>query len=208
MRRSYRLLAVLCVSVVVFAGIQGTRGLGITWRGPWDQAATYAVNDSVSYSGSSYVAVSANSNTAPGGNAITYTLTSDGQQWSGGQWQATGGNPGGFLANTCTDFSHACNLFAVSPSTFSGDLSTLYGGTIEFDAGAFPSSDAGVSFISTPTLDILIPTGWLRHGFSPAVPGNGWAHFSVQIPDANSLSAGLSGGWIQIWVFTAFSLMP
>lgn len=47
-------------------GTNGTNGLpGLNWRGAWSNATAYAVNDGVSYSGSSYICVTAHTNSAP-----------------------------------------------------------------------------------------------------------------------------------------------
>ncbi|BDG10702.1 collagen-like protein [Anaeromyxobacter paludicola] len=47
------------------AGPVGAPGLGITWRGPWSASTRYAVNDAVQYLGSSYVASSPSTGSAP-----------------------------------------------------------------------------------------------------------------------------------------------
>jgi hypothetical protein len=47
-------------------GDAGTNGLpGLNWCGAWSNATAYAVNDGVSYSGSSYICVTAHTNSAP-----------------------------------------------------------------------------------------------------------------------------------------------
>ncbi|HIN63814.1 MAG TPA: hypothetical protein EYM95_04180 [Candidatus Obscuribacterales bacterium] len=50
-------------------GAQGAQGdpgpEGLVWRGAWNSATSYAVDDAVSHNGSSYIAISANSNSAP-----------------------------------------------------------------------------------------------------------------------------------------------
>jgi hypothetical protein len=43
----------------------GSSGLGITWRGPWVAATSYALNDAVSFGGSSYIATAASTGSAP-----------------------------------------------------------------------------------------------------------------------------------------------
>jgi hypothetical protein len=48
------------------AGPQGDPGPGLTWRGTWDSANAYAINDAVYYLGSSYVTAVA---IPPGGQA-------------------------------------------------------------------------------------------------------------------------------------------
>jgi hypothetical protein len=178
------------------AGATGARGeQGITWRGVWDSTATYAVGDAVFYHGSSFVAPSANSQTTPGGAAVTYTFDSDAQQWSGA-WQGSGGNAGAYLGNQCTSFAFACNLNVRTPSALAGDLTSLFGGQIQFDANAL-TNNASINFISAPIVDILIPSGGsLRFSPSDHVSINAWSHFIVSVPDSSMLSSGQNNGWL------------
>ncbi len=50
-------------------GIPGPPGLigpqGLTWRGTWSNATTYALNDAVQFNGSSYISIQAGTNTEP-----------------------------------------------------------------------------------------------------------------------------------------------
>jgi len=46
-------------------GPAGTNGTSITWLGPWSKTNTYAVNDVVSYNGSSYISLSGNTGQEP-----------------------------------------------------------------------------------------------------------------------------------------------
>lgn len=175
-------------------GVQGAAGMGFTWRGAWNSSTAYSVNDTVSYNGSSFVAVSANTNMSPSGGAATYTFDTSTQQWSA-NWQSAGGNPGGFLGNVCNNFAGACNLNVVTPPSFNGDLRGLFGGQIAFDAGAF-TNNAGIVFISTPIVDIFGPGGVaVRYYPSPATPVNSWGHFVAPVPDQTTLSAGPSTTW-------------
>jgi len=47
------------------AGANGTNGAGINWQGTWSTSASYNAGDAVTYNGTSYVAVSANTNQEP-----------------------------------------------------------------------------------------------------------------------------------------------
>jgi hypothetical protein len=42
---------------------------GLNWRGPWSSSASYAANDAVSYIGSAWICVTANTNSAPPSSA-------------------------------------------------------------------------------------------------------------------------------------------
>lgn len=46
----------------------------MNWQGQWDSATSYAVNDVVEYNGSSWIAVSANSNSAPSDSSSDWDL--------------------------------------------------------------------------------------------------------------------------------------
>jgi hypothetical protein len=55
-------------------GATGATGQGYTWKGAWSAAAAYVAYDSVSYGGSSYVALAANTNVIPGTDATKWNL--------------------------------------------------------------------------------------------------------------------------------------
>jgi hypothetical protein len=63
----------------------------LKWLGQWKASATYDPNDVVEYGGSSYVAVSSNSNTPPSSTAPAWNvLAAQGPQGAAGQAGATG----------------------------------------------------------------------------------------------------------------------
>ncbi len=57
-------------------GAQGTAGTSINWRGAWTNSASYAVNDAVSFNGSSYVGMAASTGAQPDTNASNWNLMS------------------------------------------------------------------------------------------------------------------------------------
>lgn len=65
-------------------GDQGERGLqgepGLVWRGPWDSGASYAVDNAVSYQGSSYVAIASSTGEVPETGSSWELLASQGEQ--------------------------------------------------------------------------------------------------------------------------------
>jgi hypothetical protein len=88
-------------------GPQGSPGPTTNWRGPWVSVASYAINDVVSYQGSSYLAVAPSSNQAPpsapwvlmaqvGAQGPTGTTGATGPQGPTGATGGVGpqGNPG------------------------------------------------------------------------------------------------------------------
>lgn len=62
----------MTVLVVSTPGPQGPPGLN--WRGAWSSTATYAQGDGVSYSGASYIALSASVNAPPGSAPLQWSL--------------------------------------------------------------------------------------------------------------------------------------
>jgi len=63
----------------------------LKWLGPWKASVTYDVNDVVQYNGSSYVAVSSNSNTPPSAASPAWNvLAQQGPQGAKGDTGATG----------------------------------------------------------------------------------------------------------------------
>jgi hypothetical protein len=77
-------------------GTNGTNGLGITWRAAWSSITPYAINDSVSFGGSSYIAVAINTNVTPGSDSSKWNLAA--------QKGDTGASGGGFtLSGTAHD---------------------------------------------------------------------------------------------------------
>ena len=66
-------------------GIPGTNGTGLTWRGTWNSATSYAVSDTVSFNGTSYIATAPNSNQEPDlGTNLNWTIN-----WPSGNFLLT-----------------------------------------------------------------------------------------------------------------------
>ena len=78
------------------AGAAGAAGQGFTWRGAWSNATAYAAYDTVSYGGSSYVAIAGSTNVVPGTDATKWNpLAAKGDTGAAG-----GGGGGGFTSKT------------------------------------------------------------------------------------------------------------
>jgi hypothetical protein len=72
-------------------GAKGDKGEpGLVWQGEWNADKTYAVDDAVSYEGSSYVAVEENADKAPDQNSEWNLLARKGDQGAPGETGATG----------------------------------------------------------------------------------------------------------------------
>ena len=57
------------------SGATGATGPpGVTWQGTWSSGTTYAVNDAVAYSGSSYISIQAGTNQQPDASAAFWSL--------------------------------------------------------------------------------------------------------------------------------------
>lgn len=95
-------------------GVTGATGLtgatgpaGLSWKGTWSSATSYAVNDAVYYSGSSYIAIATNTNKQPDTNTSQWSLLSQkGASGSGGVsamvysgtgFSGTWSNAGGYI---------------------------------------------------------------------------------------------------------------
>lgn len=71
------------------AGATGATGApGINYRGTWSSSSTYSINDAVSYNGSSYIALTSNSNVSPTSNPSIWAVLA--QQGATGATGATG----------------------------------------------------------------------------------------------------------------------
>lgn len=81
---------------------------GLSWKGTWSSSTSYAVNDAVYYSGSSYIAVATNTNQQPDTNTSQWNLLSlkgtDGSGggassvvYSGTGFAGTWNNAGGYI---------------------------------------------------------------------------------------------------------------
>jgi YD repeat-containing protein len=60
--------------VVGIPGVQGPPGTGINVRGAWSSTATYAINDCVTYNGSSYTALTASVGAEPDITPLQWSL--------------------------------------------------------------------------------------------------------------------------------------
>jgi len=55
-------------------GPTGPQGDGVKWRGTWNNATAYAINDAVYYNGSAYISLSANTNQIPASQPTHWSL--------------------------------------------------------------------------------------------------------------------------------------
>jgi len=78
-------------NIVAFQGLRGpngasgTNGLpGLHWTGPWSIASTYSINDGVSFSGSSYIAILAGVGNEPDTSPLFWNILAQGGSGGGG----------------------------------------------------------------------------------------------------------------------------
>jgi hypothetical protein len=115
-------------------GVNGTNGASFTWQGTWNSATNYNVNDTVSFNGSSYVAIQAGAGQQPDLSSspshLNFTLTNPMQGGSTSVWtwalptSPTSQNlPSGETFTTTNLIGAFPNAFEVDgvPITYTGD---------------------------------------------------------------------------------------
>lgn len=189
-------------------GTPGTNGIGFTFRSAFDNNASYAVNDVVTYSGSSYVAIAANqgpNNPTPDQNPSAWSPLAQqgtaGQQGPKGDAGAQGpqgiqgpigpqGPPGVPPPNVAV--TNASNVFAAS-QTISGNL-ILAGpgagihfadGTVQTSAPGDNSGNCSASEITSTSP--VAPTGYIP--VSTTVGGNLWLSMAAMPNQRNGFGA-------------------
>src|SRR5437016_125783 len=83
-------------------GNPGPAGTSFIWRGAWSSATAYAVNDVVSFNGSTYICISANTNHDPTDVTRWALMAQQGGPGSPGSPGTAGPNPYGTLASSFT----------------------------------------------------------------------------------------------------------
>ena len=118
--------------------------------------------------------------------SISSGFDADLEGWTGSEggavtYNATGGNPGGFLQQTDVDLS---DMYVIAPAAYLGDRTSYIGGTLSFDA---------IQLIGPGDDYDLFGTVTLRSGGSfviadLALPGNpprDWASYSITLDGAS-----------------------
>lgn len=91
-------------------GPRGADGAGFTWRGPWVNNVAYAVNELVSYDGSSWIAIAATTGDTPGASPTKWELfAQEGATGPQGPPGSGGGGSSTFLALTDTPDAFVAN---------------------------------------------------------------------------------------------------
>lgn len=90
------------IRVIMASGIgpPGPPGAGFTWRGPWDGSIAYAVNELVSFGGSSWIAIASTTDDQPDVSPTKWQLFA--QEGDAGPQGPPGSGVGTFLALTDT----------------------------------------------------------------------------------------------------------
>nr|BEK79845.1 hypothetical protein EATA8330_27390 [Enterobacter asburiae] len=138
---------------------------GLDWKGPWDAAADYVVDDVVSYDGNSYFCLAANTNSAPTG-------LSDDPNWAvlslrGGAGPAnvlTIGtvdtlSPGESASATITGTSPSQTLNLAIPAGADGAPAVITVGTVETLPAGEPATVQLVDDATGQTINFGLPRG-------------------------------------------------
>ncbi len=128
------------------AGSTGSTGAaGIAWRGAYNAATTYSINDAVYYSGSSYIALQASSTT----NAQQPNLAP-------AYWSAlTAGGGSGSAGETVDNFTRADNANISTGAPNGITYTTMASGTAAIASNLCHdtnTANAGVAFVASTTL--------------------------------------------------------
>lgn len=168
------------------SGVQGPAGQGYTWRGAWNSSTTYAAYDSVSYQGSSYICIAANSNQVPTNatywNLIAQVGSTGGQGPAGPQGSAgpTGSQgpagPAGPGAHTLTAQSLTIPSMGQTAQVLVADASS-------FNIGDFVSVQGAGGSGNSAVLQITAMNGNILTLLNPPQTGS--------IPPASAITAGL-----------------
>ncbi len=131
------------------AGPAGAAGQGYTWRGAWTSTNVYAAYDTVSYTGSSWVAITPSINVAPGTDAgANWNLMAQaGSAGSGSGGSGSGGTQRSFVLYRATSTAPvSCNGTTQTLDSYTVPANTLEVGDVvdvfaEFNKGGTTSSN-------------------------------------------------------------------
>jgi len=143
-------------------GTTGSQGIpGINWVGTWSSSTSYAVRDAVTYNGTSYYAIVANTNQAPPNTTYWNVLAQKGADGNGAVSSVALAAP---------------SLFTVSgsPVTSSGTLTLSYSGTAlpVLNGGTGVTTSSGANSVVLRDANANITTNCLFEGyFSQAASG-------------------------------------
>ena len=109
--------------------VSGPAGQGYTWRGAWSGATAYSAYETVSYSGSSYVAVASSTGVTPGTDGTKWALLA---QQGSGTGTVNGGIAGqlGYYASSATALSGTANANISNGTLTLGSANTVLGALI------------------------------------------------------------------------------
>lgn len=142
-------------------GPAGTDGTSFTWRGEWNSATSYDENDIVEYSGSSYVAVSANTNKTPGTDPEWELMAERGADGEGsgdvsGPASSTNDNIAVFDGTTGKLLKDGAASIAAIRANATNVGATIHGAT----AKTTPHDDDTVALIDSEASNVLKKLSW------------------------------------------------
>lgn len=126
------------------------------------------------------------------GLIIASTFNTDREDWSptypaatgtADFWQSSGGNPGGFVRSTDrTGYQAAGPWYFENSTTFGGNRSAAYGGTLAYDLKRY---EAGT--LQTGQYDVLLGGGGLSLVYQNATAptANSWTNFVISLTESS-----------------------
>lgn len=154
------------LGTVTYVGAQGEQGdtgpIGIVWREAWDPAAQYDVTDAVSWQGSSYIALLANTGLQPDTHNVYWGLLADagvnGLPGTADLGPVTlSGAPNAGDSIIATDSTHA----AWGPQAFPPGMVMPFAGPLQnVPAGWLPCDGSLLTRTTYPALFAAIGTTW------------------------------------------------
>lgn len=186
------------LNLTIPQGIQGIQGVigpaGLVWKGAWVSGTTYAINDAVTNSGSSYRRkVAGAGTTAPGSDATNWELIA--QKGADGTGNVSSVNSIAPVAGNVTlTASDVGALPATSPNL--GNLDTLVGNAVfGFSDAATGAPPIGGGAYDAAGLQITHATGQ-RTQLVQRGAGVGW---EWRQDDSGNSSGGSFDAWKTIW---------
>lgn len=134
-------------------GATGAQGIpGINWLGFWNSATTYAIRDAVSYNGSSYYAIAANTNEAPPNASFWNLLAQKGTDGTGAGTVTSVGGTGTVNGITLTGTVTTSGNLTLGGTLSGVDLTTQVTGTL-------PVANGGTGATSLTANNVILGNG-------------------------------------------------
>ena len=180
------------------AGAAGANGISFTFRNAFDASASYAVNDVVSFGGSSYVAIATNagpSNPTPDTNTEVWSvMAQQGADGAAGAAGATGstGSQGATGSTGSTGATGAQGPAGASPFTLDGSDAVFTTGSLGI--GVDPPSSTALLDVASTTKGLLAPRMTTVQRLAIINPANGLIVYDTDVKSLQVYDA-VGGAW-------------